>query len=91
MRLRASAAIHSRLALTLTYHPDEKRVVAELRPKPDLYVEKCPRTELHLRYMTPVVLATEFVLDGAPLIEVRLRASAAMLELRLSRFRYKLL
>ena len=41
------AAIYSRLALTLTYHPEEKRVVAELRPKPDMYVEKCPRGDLN--------------------------------------------
>lgn len=42
------AAIYSRLALTLTYHPEDKRVVAELRPKPDMCVEKCPRPELNL-------------------------------------------
>jgi site-specific DNA recombinase len=41
------AEVYSRLALTLTYHPEGRRVIAEMRPKPDMYVEKCPRGDLN--------------------------------------------
>jgi site-specific DNA recombinase len=37
------AEVYSRLGLTLTYHPEERRVLAEMRSKADMYVEKCPR------------------------------------------------
>jgi site-specific DNA recombinase len=39
------AEVYSRLGLTLTYHPEEKRVLAEIRSNPDMYVEKCPRPD----------------------------------------------
>ena len=41
------AAIYSRLGLTLTYHPNKKRVVAEARPASIMYVEACPRGDLN--------------------------------------------
>jgi hypothetical protein len=37
------AEIYAQLGLTLTYHPDEKRVVAEARPATIMYVGACPR------------------------------------------------
>jgi len=37
------AEIYSQLGLTLTYHPNEKRVVAEARPASIMYVGACPR------------------------------------------------
>jgi site-specific DNA recombinase len=37
------AEVYSRLGLTLTYHPDEKRVAAEARPASIMYVGVCPR------------------------------------------------
>ena len=39
------AEVYGRLGLTLTYHPQDKRVVAEARPKSIMYVGACPRTE----------------------------------------------
>jgi hypothetical protein len=39
--------IYSRLGLTLTYHPNEKRVVAEARPASVMYVGACPRRDLN--------------------------------------------
>ena len=41
------AEIYSRLGLTLTYHPNEKRVVAEARPASIMYVGACPRGDLN--------------------------------------------
>jgi hypothetical protein len=46
------AEVYSRLGLTLIYHPEDKRVIAEMRPEPVMYVGKCPRPEsnqLHIR------------------------------------------
>lgn len=37
------AEIYSQLGLTLTYHPNEKRVVAEARPAQVMYVGAYPR------------------------------------------------
>jgi site-specific DNA recombinase len=37
------AEIYQRLGLTLTYHPQEKRVAAEARPNSIMYVRECPR------------------------------------------------
>jgi hypothetical protein len=37
------AQVYSRLGLTLTYHPNEKRVAAEARPASIMYVGACPR------------------------------------------------
>jgi hypothetical protein len=37
------AELYSRLALTMTYHPNEKRVAAEARPAQIMYVGACPR------------------------------------------------
>jgi hypothetical protein len=37
------AEIYGQLGLTLTYHPNEKRVVAEARPA-SMYVKVCPRS-----------------------------------------------
>jgi len=56
------AEIYSQLGLTLTYHPNEKRVVAEARPASIVYVGACPRTELQLTYTDPAALTTEFSL-----------------------------
>jgi hypothetical protein len=41
------AEIYSQLGLTLTYHPDEKRVVAEARPASIMYIGACPRGDLN--------------------------------------------
>jgi hypothetical protein len=41
------AEIYSQLGLTLTYHPDEIRVVAEARPASIMYVGACPRGDLN--------------------------------------------
>lgn len=35
--------VYSQLGLTLTYHPKDKRVIAEPRPETIMYVGKCPR------------------------------------------------
>jgi len=37
------AEVYSRLGLTLTYHPQDNRVLAEARPETIMYVGKCPR------------------------------------------------
>jgi hypothetical protein len=37
------AEIYSQLGLTLTYRPNEKRVVAEARPAQVMYAGLCPR------------------------------------------------
>jgi site-specific DNA recombinase len=47
------AEIYSQLGLTLTYHPNEKRVVAETRPSSIMYVGACPRTECTKKPMRP--------------------------------------
>jgi site-specific DNA recombinase len=46
------AEVYGRLGLTLTYHPSEKRVQAEVRPASIMYVRECPRGDLnpHNRY-----------------------------------------
>jgi site-specific DNA recombinase len=41
------AEIYQRLGLTLTYHPQEKRVAAEARPNSIMYVRECPRGDLN--------------------------------------------
>ena len=43
------AEVYSRLGLTLTYHPDEKRVAAEARPASIMYARECPRSGLNPR------------------------------------------
>jgi hypothetical protein len=37
------AEIYRRIGLTLTYHPQEKRVAVEARPNSIMYVGTCPR------------------------------------------------
>jgi site-specific DNA recombinase len=37
------AEIYRRIGLTLTYHPQERRVAAEARPETIMYVGACPR------------------------------------------------
>jgi hypothetical protein len=37
------AEVYSRLGLTLTHHPQDKRVKAEARPNSIMYVGACPR------------------------------------------------
>jgi hypothetical protein len=37
------AKVYSRLGLTLTYYPSEKRVAAKARPASIMYVGACPR------------------------------------------------
>jgi site-specific DNA recombinase len=39
------AEVYSQLGLTLTYHPQDRRVEAETRPESIMYVGKCPRTD----------------------------------------------
>ena len=56
------AEIYRRIGLTLTYHPQEKRVAAEARPNSIMYVGACPRTDSHLTYMIDIVLTMEFTL-----------------------------
>ena len=41
------AQVYSRLGVTLTYHPNEKRVAAEARPGSIMYVRECPRGDLN--------------------------------------------
>jgi site-specific DNA recombinase len=41
------AEVYSQLGLTLTYHPEDKRVIAEARPETIMYVGKCPRTKAY--------------------------------------------
>ncbi len=41
------AEVYSRLGVTLTYHPNEKRVAAEVRPGSIMYVGACPRGDLN--------------------------------------------
>ena len=41
------AEIYRRIGLTLTYHPQEKRVAAEARPNSIMYVGTCPRGDLN--------------------------------------------
>jgi hypothetical protein len=41
------ADLYSRLQVTLTYHPNEKRVAAEARPASVMYVGACPRGDLN--------------------------------------------
>jgi site-specific DNA recombinase len=41
------AEIYGQIGLTLTYHPNEKRVVAEARPATIMYVAACPRGDLN--------------------------------------------
>ncbi len=43
------AEIYSRIGLTLTYYPQEKRVAAEARPESIMYVRECPRRDLNPR------------------------------------------
>jgi hypothetical protein len=37
------AEIYRQIGLTLTYHPEDKRVQAEVRPDAGMYVRMCPR------------------------------------------------
>jgi hypothetical protein len=47
------AEIYRRIGLTLTYHPQEKRVAAEARPNSIMYVGTCPRAKAYqLRMQT---------------------------------------
>ena len=39
--------VYSQLGLTLTYHPEDKRVIAEARQETIMYVGKCPRGDLN--------------------------------------------
>jgi hypothetical protein len=56
------AEIYRRIGLTLTYHPQEKRVAAEARPETIMYVGACPRGTAP---KSPWLLAAEFPLvDG---------------------------
>lgn len=55
------AEVYSRLGVTLTYHPNEKRVAAEARPASIMYVGACPRGVCTTKPMPPT---TEFMLDG---------------------------
>jgi hypothetical protein len=51
-----NAGVHRRIGLTLTYHPQEKRVAAEARPNSIMYVGACPRTkayQLHMPSISP--------------------------------------
>jgi site-specific DNA recombinase len=41
------AEVYGRLGLTLTYHPDEKRVAAQARPASIMYIGACPRGDLN--------------------------------------------
>jgi site-specific DNA recombinase len=58
------AGIYQRLGLTLTYHPQDKRVAAEARPNSIMYVRGSPRGDMHLTYMINIVLTTQFALAG---------------------------
>ncbi len=39
------AEVYRQLGLTLIYHPDGKRVQAEVTPDAGMYVRTCPRSE----------------------------------------------
>jgi hypothetical protein len=70
------AEVYRRIGLTLTYHPQEKRVAAEARPNSIMYVGACPRTDTHLNYMIDIALTTEFSIAHAARVP-RPRAIAA--------------
>lgn len=53
------AQVHSRLGVTLTYHPNEKRVAAEARPSSIMYVGACSRGTAS---KSPCLLACAFAL-----------------------------
>lgn len=58
------AEIYRRIGLTLTYHPQEKRVAAEARPNSIMYVGTCPRSESQLTYMIDIALTMEFAISA---------------------------
>jgi len=41
------AEVYSRLGLTLTYHPEGRRMEVKMRPNLGVYVRKCPRGDLN--------------------------------------------
>jgi site-specific DNA recombinase len=45
------AEVYRRIGLSLTYHPQEKRVAAEARPNSIMYVGACPRTKAYQLHM----------------------------------------
>jgi hypothetical protein len=47
------AKVYSRLGVTLTYHPRDRRVNAEARPNSIMYVGECPRTVCTKKPMHP--------------------------------------
>jgi hypothetical protein len=53
------AEIYGRLGLTLTHHPQDKRVEAEAQPNSIMYVGACPRSDCT---ESRCILAAEFVL-----------------------------
>jgi hypothetical protein len=52
------------LGLRLTYHPEDKRVIAEARPETVIYVGKCPRGDSKLTYIAGFVLTSEFLVGA---------------------------
>ncbi len=41
------AEIYAQMGLTLTYQPEEKKVIAKARPLDSMYVRTCPRSDLN--------------------------------------------
>ena len=67
------AEVYSRLGLTLTYHPEDRRMEVEMRPNLGVYVRKCPRGDLnpHSRHrpLAPQASASAYsaTRTGAPI------------------------
>ena len=60
------AEVYSRLGLTLTYHPEDRRMEVEMRPNLGVYVRKRPRSESQLTYMIDIALTAEFAIGVSP-------------------------
>jgi site-specific DNA recombinase len=56
------ATMYSQLGLSLTYHPEAKRVNVTARLLSDMYVRKCPRSDSPLTYI--LAITGELVLGG---------------------------
>jgi hypothetical protein len=60
--------IYGQLGLTLTYHPNDRRVVAEARPETIMYVGACPRGDLNpeRRAISPILRLSTQVGEKSP-------------------------
>ena len=63
------AEVYGRLGLTLTCHPNEKRVAAEARSAQCMYVGACPRGDLNpeTRAFSPILRLSTQVREKSPI------------------------